>query len=276
MDAQLRGMGQPPVLHARRLGKVAYVSGLQSVLFTFPTAAACYAGMSIATQWYWRLAESPYPDGVWVQDLHRDHWFCICTYYVATDTDWRNAALWAHENRLPVPERPTGPPARPGPTSPTAPPSQTPPPWAWKSASAGPVPPKAGGGRGPLPACGSADNPWAAYEANKGARAKAPPASAVPPASLPVKMPPVVLTQRAAAFFDRLVPPRKAPPAHLLQPREAPVKNAPTVPPPRKAPPADLLQPAEAPAKKMPVTRKPPPPGHEFPPPRVAFPKREL
>ena len=128
-----------------------------------------------------------------------------------------------------------------------------------------------------MPACGSGDNPWAAYEANRLAKAKAPPASAVPPVGLPIKMPPVQKMQTDAALFDRVVKPPPAIPAK--QPRVQviqPWADFSTVPPPRKAPPAILLQPAEAPAKKMPVTRKPPPPGHEFPAPRVAFPKREL
>ena len=136
-------------LAARACGDAAMVSGLISVLLTFPSSAACTQGMRIASAWYFEQDAAPDPHGRWVSAacVDKDFWHCIVTYYRPSDRDWRNGGLYARERGLAIPVPPVTP----------APPRKAPPPRA----GAGPMPPatRPWGGAGPLPACGSTDNP---------------------------------------------------------------------------------------------------------------------
>ena len=246
--------GWAPVMDARECGAVAYESGLVSVLFTFASSAACLAGMQIAAAWYWPVSLAPYPDGAWVWNVRpREHWWSVCTYYVASERDWKNADLYADDWGVERPQRPVievlgrlGPFARSAPVGPP-----------FSMASAGAVPPKSGGAQGPMPACGSTEDAWAGYNANQ--RAQQPPAPTASTASssgLVVKMPPVKQVLAAAASSQQVAkpPPKfpcKGPPAELV------ARWAREAVPPRKAAPKILME--QAPAKKMPTAVKPPP-----------------
>ena len=243
MDAELLQAGFAACDDARTCGEIAWTSGLVGMLITFSSMSACFAGMRIAARWFFPASVAPFPGEAWILAVQqtREHWYCICAYYVASDRDWHNGDRFADDHgkarpvRWDVVSSVAVPPLVPPP--PTAPPPQKASPL---TTSATRVPPQAGGGQGPLPACGSNDDPWAAYTQIQ--QAKEPPAKQPPLVGLPVKLPPAWKVVAPVVCAKCAPPRRKEPPAHLMEP--APAKK---MPPARKPPPANLQPPVEPP-----------------------------